>query len=135
MLFIGVILSMLNTCVNRTDETGKQHQLIDVNSPNSEGINAQIELKVNSIIELEIPSNPSTGYSWAWNNESSVEVVDTIEKTFKRNPEPLVGAGGKEFWTFKGLQSGIDTVELIYRQEWAPDVNPLEVKIIFNIKE
>ena len=40
----------------------------------------------------------------------------------------MVGAGGKEVWTFQGVRPGETTVGLEYVRPWETGVNPVVVK-------
>ena len=135
LIIISVVLSLVSTCAKKSEDIRKKHSVINVDSANEQGINSLIELALSKSVELEFASNPSTGYCWAWVNKPDVAIVDTIDWVYRRNAEPLIGGGGNELWTFKGIQTGVDTIEMIYRQEWAPEMYPIEVKIIFNVKE
>lgn len=76
-------------------------------------------LSVNEWFSVELDSNPTTGYSWKWTNRRVVgAVVDTIGFKYQARNPVLIGSGGKEIWTFKGLRRGVDTVRMVYRRPW-----------------
>ncbi len=69
-------------------------------------------------LEIKLPSNPSTGYSW--------QVVDVPtfmpqegESSFEQGgPSGAVGAGGTETLRFVPATAGTGTVKLEYRRSW-----------------
>ena len=81
-------------------------------------LNADHEISVNEICQIELVSNPSTGYSWKWVNKEFITIVDSINWTYVAEAPELIGSGGKEIWEFRGVQTGIDTVKFEYSQSW-----------------
>ena len=70
---------------------------------------------------ISLKSNSSTGYSWQWVNKQSVEAVDSVDWRYITLNTNLVGAGGTEKWTFKGIKSGVDSVKMTYSRPWEAD--------------
>jgi predicted secreted protein len=85
---------------------------------NSDRSKADYIISVNEQIQLVIPSNPTTGYSWKWRNKNSVTVVDTFDYHFIPDNPVITGRGGNEIWNFKGIKSGIDSIKLEYCRPW-----------------
>lgn len=81
-------------------------------------INADYEISVDETFQVELVSNPTTGYTWKWANEQFTNIVDTINWTYVPDAPELIGGGGKEVWEFRGIQTGIDTIKLEYCQSW-----------------
>ena len=75
-------------------------------------IKADYTIKVDQTINIKLQSNPSTGYSWQWANKKMVAIVDTTKMDYQASNTGLVGSGGEEVWTFKGIKPGIDSVLL-----------------------
>ncbi len=78
-------------------------------------------------IVFEFESNATTGYQWQWDNSYAVSNVDSVEfsyitDTTYSNGEPIeanvCGTGGIEYWTFKGVKVGSDTLKFSYVQPW-----------------
>ena len=76
---------------------------------------------------VELPSNPTTGYSWA--NRSAekavVEQVGTMEY-MRDSPEGLVGVGGMEIWRFRATKPGRQNLLLGYARPWEKDLAPVK---------
>lgn len=100
----------------------------------TKSVKADYEISPNDSFQIILDSNPSTGYAWQWTNKTGVSKVDTIGHNFMSNSEVLVGAGGKEIWIFKGLMSGIDSINLEYCRLWEPNSTVQRKKIIVKVK-
>ena len=84
--------------------------------------------------QLSLNSNPSTGYSWQWANKNAVTILDTtIVMKYHSPNNGLVGSGGQEVWTFKGHQSGIDSIILKYARPWDASSTVETKKIIVKV--
>ncbi len=83
----------------------------------------QMELLFDTLLkgdsfQIELTSNPTTGYSWKWVNRKSVSIVDTIGYKYLPDSLGLVGSGGKEIWLFKGIKIGVDSLCFEYNRVW-----------------
>jgi inhibitor of cysteine peptidase len=96
---------------------------------NSDAMKSDYEIGVGESFQLELTSNPSTGYSWSWSNQQAVSVVEKTDSKYTANNPGSMGGGGSEVWTFKGLKSGSDSLKLEYKRAWEPD-SPAESKTI-----
>ncbi|MEI6142488.1 MAG: protease inhibitor I42 family protein [Mariniphaga sp.] len=76
------------------------------------------EIGVGDSFQLELTSNPSTGYSWTWSNQQDVSVVEKTDSKYTASNPGLMGGGGTEVWTFKGAKSGSDSLKLEYKRSW-----------------
>jgi len=90
-----------------------------------------IKLPVNTAFQLALPSNPTTGYSWAFFKDlSSNSIVELTAcyyiRSNQHNPDskPLVGSGGIEYWELKTKSSGEQDIELEYSRPWLRKSNP-----------
>ncbi len=72
-------------------------------------------------VNLELESNPTTGYSWEIASVTPVGFFkDPIGSKYVRggNSLALTGAGGIHTFTFKPARGGKAVVELVYRRPW-----------------
>ena len=79
---------------------------------------AYFEVAVDSTFKIELKSNHSTGYNWQWFTRDSTKIVNAIRPEYIMNNPNCDGCWGKEVWTFKGLETGIDTFDLTYCRTW-----------------
>jgi inhibitor of cysteine peptidase len=85
---------------------------------NSDNMKTNFEISVNESFEVELDSNPTTGFAWKWANKESVSIVDSTGTEYIPNAPALTGSGGKEIWKFIGLKNGTDTIKLEYCRPW-----------------
>lgn len=83
---------------------------------------------------ISLKSNSTTGYSWQWVNKQSVEAVDSVDWRYITLNTNLIGAGGTEKWTFKGIKSGVDTLKMIYSRPWEADSAVDSVYVIVKVQ-
>lgn len=81
-----------------------------------------VTLKTGQTLEVTLPSNPSTGYSWQIASLPAC-LESTGESEFESEAEEgVVGAGGMETLTFKATKAGTGTLELEYKRPWETGV-------------
>jgi len=64
-------------------------------------------------------SNATTGFQWSESAQiSDSTVVQQTDHKFVSPDTELVGAPGKEVWTFKALKKGTSTISMEYSRPW-----------------
>ncbi len=101
---------------------------------NPDFIKSEYEIAVNQSFQINLVSNPTTGYSWKWTNKQSVTVVDTFNFGYIPDKPMLDGSGGKEVWNFRGIKTGTDTIKLEYNRSWDPNSTVDTKKILVIVK-
>ena len=92
--------------------------------------NQTIEIGVGNQFVIALESNPTTGYKWDANfDSSSLKLVKSDYEQSEAKPG-MVGVGGKEHFTFEGLKKGNTKVTLDYKREWEQDSAE---QMIFNV--
>ena len=84
----------------------------------------QVELSVGQPLVVTLDSNASTGYSWSLAQNSDETVLNKTGNEYISPQTTLVGAGGKEEWTFKALKKGTSSISMVYRRSWETDTPP-----------
>ena len=85
---------------------------------NTENIKTDYEIMINDSFQIDLESNPTTGYSWKWKNKSAVSIVDSFTYQYIPSKPALMGSGGVERWSFKGIKPGVDSIQLVYCRSW-----------------
>jgi predicted secreted protein len=67
---------------------------------------------------LTLRSNPTTGYIWQLAKSPEDGVIQFIDNQYRGDKTVLVGAGGREIWTFKAVGTGETTIGLKYVRPW-----------------
>lgn len=87
-------------------------------SVNESSSGKQVELFVGGILTVTLDSNATTGYSWELTGISDTGVLEKTDNKYEAPTSGLMGAGGKEVWTFKALKAGTTTLSMDYSQPW-----------------
>ncbi len=91
-----------------------------------------LEVELGSTFTLEVDANPTTGYQWSLATPLNAGIVSLIGKEYVAPDTDLVGAGGKEIWTFRAVGNGAEVISLAYSQPWETD-QPPAVTRVFNV--
>jgi inhibitor of cysteine peptidase len=94
-------------------------KLLNTISVNETSSGKQVEIAVNGTITVTLDSNATTGYSWQLSGISDSSVLEKMNNVYDAPTSGLMGAGGKEVWTFKALTAGKATLSMEYDQPWA----------------
>ena len=117
----GLILLLILLCIVTGCKTSSKTMKTDYS------------IKIGGKFEIELPSNPSTGYSWKWSNKDSVTVVESISSNYEASHPQLIGSGGKETCRFKWVKAGNEVIKLEYKRSWesqpAADTKEITVKV------
>ncbi len=79
----------------------------------------EVEITVGGTLTVTLESNATTGYSWALKQIGDTSVLQKTGNKYEAPTSRLIGAGGKEVWTFKALKTGMTTLSMEYSQAWA----------------
>ena len=83
-----------------------------------------LELAIGQEFHVSLPSNPSTGFSWAFECLPEGIVVALGEPEYLPDAPELVGSGGVEAYRFRGVRAGRTTIAFEYRRPWETDAAP-----------
>ena len=92
----------------------------------------QVELSVGQSLVVTLESNATTGYSWALVQNSDESVLNETGHEYIAPQTTLLGAGGKEEWTFKALKKGTSTISMGYSRPWesTPPVETFDLTVV-----
>ena len=76
-------------------------------------------VKVGDTIEVVIPGNPTTGFSWAAVlTEKDAALLQQVGEPTYATDSTLIGSGGTYTFTFKAVAKGEATLKLAYSRPW-----------------
>ncbi len=75
-----------------------------------------IDVTIGQTIEVRLPENPTTGFSWQLTSDGRATCVMTDDEFIAPVGPP--GKGGDHTWKFKATHAGESDVELGYRRRW-----------------
>ena len=78
----------------------------------------QVTIAACGSLTVTLDSNATTGYSWQLMGISDNTVLEKTNNVYEAPTSALIGAGGKEVWTFKALRAGKTTLTMEYDQPW-----------------
>lgn len=84
--------------------------------PIHEGTTA-IEMRVGDTHTVALESNPTTGYQWALGSEYDERFLELVEQSFEPDSD-LIGAPGRELFTFRALAFGMVEFSFNYKRPW-----------------
>lgn len=88
---------------------------------------ARVELASGDRLELELFSNPSTGYGWVLSDMTNVPGLRLDESRYEEPDEPIPGAPGTEVFTFTAIDAGAGILRLEYVRSFEDPAIPERV--------
>jgi inhibitor of cysteine peptidase len=79
----------------------------------------ELSIKAGDSFTVTLCSNPTTGFQWesAVISDPSV-LTETKHQFFGPEDENLVGAAGRDVWTFQALKKGTSNISIDYSRPW-----------------
>ena len=101
---------------------GDRIYLIEYNNGDS------INLKINDTVEINLESNPTTGYGWFLSDKTNESIVSLVDSEYiaSEKDEKMVGVGGYETFTFKAVSKGETRIILNHERPSEEDTDLLE---------
>ena len=90
----------------------------------------EVEVAVGGSFTVILESNPTTGFMWELARNTDEAVLELVDQEFIAPETALIGAGGKELWTFKALKKGTSEISMEYRRPWEQGVQPAETFVL-----
>lgn len=85
------------------------------------------ELTLSQVLEVKLPSNPTTGYSWTVVSQGEPGLQIQIPSKFQQEGNfNHIGAGGTETFTFTPVTPGSGVILMIYHRPFEPEVQPVD---------
>jgi len=81
----------------------------------------EFKMEVGDKLRVKLCSNPTTGFQWDYEVmiTDGDEVLKEEDRDFEEpEDEGLVGAAGKDVWTFEAVEKGIAEVRMEYSRPW-----------------
>jgi C1A family cysteine protease len=85
--------------------------------------NQSIALASDQVLEIRLPSTPSTGYGWYLKANSNARFIQQVEQAgfVSDSPENLEGSSGNQIIRYIPTGKGLNDLELEYRRPWESD--------------
>ncbi|WP_460006560.1 protease inhibitor I42 family protein [Methanogenium cariaci] len=92
--------------------TPEMVSLVSVGEENNRDI---VPVSMETVTQVILPENPTTGYSW---NVTTVDGLTVTDDTFVPPEKQIPGAGGVHVWTLAPNATGIATFSAVYVRPW-----------------
>ena len=88
-----------------------------------------VALAAGQDLVVRLPTNPSTGYRWAYVEPKDAVLRVDGPSTYEaaQSAGNVAGAGGIEIWKLAPLKPGQQQLRFEYRRPWEQDVAPSQV--------
>jgi predicted secreted protein len=118
--FTGITLISLDNKVEEKEST----------TASAGGGEEQLEAAVGESFSITLESNPTTGYKWELSDPVDTRIIKLVGSAFRAAESKLLGAGGREIWTFKAVGKGRTEIRMKYVRPWEKDIPPIETEVI-----
>jgi inhibitor of cysteine peptidase len=81
-----------------------------------------VVVRVGEEVELSLPENPTTGFSWELS--PGADAPYRLRREWFDATQGRVGAGGTRHWQFEATNVGQGTIALSYRRAWESATAP-----------
>jgi inhibitor of cysteine peptidase len=114
-LILAVAVLALAACGDDDDSGSAEQTFTEANS------GEEVQVDPADRFEVQLESNPTTGYSWVLDEESTGGVISLEDDEFVEPDSDLVGAPGTQVFTFEAVESGTTTLRLEYVRPFEDD--------------
>jgi len=91
----------------------------------------KIVLSIGRTFEIDLPSNPTTGYSWLL-KIANPSIISDESYSYESDSSGRVGVSGKATWTLKARKQGETSLTFSYQRPWEENTQPTKI-VSFNI--
>jgi len=114
---VGVLSLLLLACAPVAKQASVEVSCDDFSQ--QPHLSKQVEVAAGGTLTVTLCSNPTTGFEWESARISDQAVLQEVDHRFESpETENIVGAAGKDVWTFKALKKGMSTVSMEYSRPW-----------------
>ncbi|KAF1076417.1 protease inhibitor I42 family protein [Methanogenium sp. MK-MG] len=89
--------------------------MVSLGSVGKENNRDIVPMNMQTVMQVILPENPTTGYSWT---VTTVDGMTITDDTFVPPEEQIPGAGGVHVWTLEPNSTGIATFSAVYVRPW-----------------
>lgn len=115
MLFVLCIATLsMSSCTTSHDYS---YQISCEKFAENSKYSSEVTLEVGDKIRLELCSNRTAGFKWEY-KFTLENVVEEEDYDFEEPGADVVGAPGKELWTFEAVNTGTTEIQMEYSQPW-----------------
>jgi len=105
----------------------QRNQAAEVDLDGHDGRRGNVRLKIGDTLQVTLPSNPTTGYTWTDDWSCNGILKSRGEKQYQpfKREKHLVGGGGVEIFKYLVIGRGTTTLSFSYVRPWERAVSPM----------
>ena len=84
-----------------------------------------VTMSVGDVLQLMLPENPTTGYTWAIVTNDEGVLAPSGEPAYEVESD-AIGAGGTKTFMFQALAPGTSVLQMVNARQWETAVVPAE---------
>lgn len=95
-----------------------------------------LELSLGDSVNIELPENPTTGYSWAFfTTPEPQNIITNITESYRQDnaSDGMVGVGGVKTYSFRATHPGRVVITGYYYRPWESMSENYVSKVVYNI--
>ena len=95
-----------------------------------------LKLALGDTVNVELPENPTTGYSWAFfTNPEPQNIVTNVTESYRQYNvgEDMLGVGGIKIFSFQATHPGEVTITDYYYRPWENMAESYVSKAVYHI--
>ncbi len=118
LVFLTVVLSLaLLSCFVTSRAVGVEISCDQFNQ-NPKNIKNEFDVEIGDKITVKLCANPSTGFQWKYETVGDTVLNEEDHDFEEPQDEKVVGAAGKEVWTFEAIEKGRTELRMEYSRPW-----------------
>ena len=130
-----LLTSVACTSLPRATAPGGQIEVSVDASYTTTGFEWELARNTDGSLIVTLESNPTTGFRWELTRNTNEAALELVDHKFEASKTTLLGAGGKEVWTFKTLKKGKSTIYMEYSRPWEQGVKAAETFVLTVVVE
>jgi inhibitor of cysteine peptidase len=120
LVVLGVLALMSLSLLACAGVASADSVAVSINDFNSQSnITREITVSAGGSFKVSLESNATTGFSWPEQAEiGNTSIVEQTDHEYVAPTSDLMGAPGKEVWTFRALAKGTTVIAMQYSRPW-----------------
>ncbi len=117
---MALFLLVMSACAG---QSGPSVVTVAVDDFSTKQVSREVEVPAGSTLRVTLVANPTTGFKWTDSaNISDATVISQADHKYippeSKTAQPVVGASGKDEWTFQALKKGQASISMDYSRLW-----------------
>lgn len=116
-VFALLFILFTSSCIVTSHEINVDISCDDFTSNENSIIRNDFNVEVGDKIRVKLCSNPTTGFQWNYETIGQ-NILKEEDRDFEEPKSNVVGASGKDVWTFEATEKGSTEIHMEYSRNW-----------------